>query len=124
MRDPVEQNQLAPAIVEDEHADLVVRRGRNAGGRWIVASVAVYGWCMVTTSLTEGAIAFGVGTALFTIGMVVRSRFWRRARRELGDAAVQRARWRSAAAERDAPERLIAACAVVVLLVAAQLWRR
>ncbi len=119
----MERNQLAPAVAEDEHADLVVRRGRNAGGGWIVASVVTYGWCVVTTSLAEGAIAFLVGSVLFTIGMLVRLRYWRGARRELGDAAVQRALWRSADAAQDSPDWLIKACVLVMLLLAYQLWR-
>lgn len=120
----MERERLAPATTEDEHADQVVRRGRNAGGGWIVASVSVFGWCLVTTSFGAGAVAFVLGGVLFAIGMFVRARYWKRARRELGDATVQRALWRSTQTERDSSDRLIIACAVVILLLAYQLWKR
>lgn len=64
-----------------------------------------------------------IGFLLFTIGLAVRARYWAAIRRQLGDATVQRALWRSAETDRFASERIVAAIAVVVVLLAFQLWR-
>lgn len=102
----------------------MVRRGRNAGGIWIVASVAAFGIGFLARS--PGALAFAWigGIVLFTIGLAVRAHYWRSARRRLGDATIQRAQWRRADADRDSPGRIVAAVGLVVVLVGYELWRK
>ena len=120
----MQRSPFAPPATEDEQADDAVRRGRNAGGIWFVASVAAFGFGLVADSLGAFALTWAVGGALFVVGLVRRSRSWRTARRRLGDATIQRARWRQAEAERDSPDRLWAAVALVLLLVGYELWRK
>lgn len=99
-------------------------RGRNAGGAWIIASVLAFGSGLVANSVGTIAVAWSVGLALFTIGLVVRNRYWRSARRRLGDATIQRARWRTVDADRDRPERVALAVVLVLLVLGIELWDR
>lgn len=119
----MQRSPFAPAPTEDELADLAVRRGRNAGGAWIVAAVAAFGLGFVARTPVWFGLAWLAGAGLFTVGLTVRARYWRSARRRLGDATMQRAQWRLAEIDRDGPERIIAAVALVVLLLAYELWR-
>lgn len=118
------QRQATPASKEDELADEAVARGRNAGGIWIIGSVLAFGAGFVSRSVGEFAIAWTVGLALFTIGLIVRARYWRSARRRLGDATIQRAMWRLADTDRDGPERFAAAVVLVLLLLSFELWKK
>lgn len=104
-------------------ADEAVARGRNAGGAWIVAAVVVFGAGLFADSVRSFAVASLIGLGLFTIGLVARARYWRRARRRLGDATIQRALWRSVEGEYDGSERIAAAVAVVLVLLAFEIWR-
>lgn len=122
--DSVQRSPFAPPATEDEQADDAVRRGRNAGGVWIVASVAAFGVGLVADSVAAFALTWTTGAALFAIGLVRRAQFWRAARRRLGDATIQRARWRRAEADRESPDRLWAAVALVLVLVGYELWRK
>jgi len=120
----VDRSPFAPPRTEDELADVAVRRGRNAGGSWIVASVASFGLGFVAGSLRGFAVTWLIGAGLMTVGLLVRRRYWRSARRRLGDATIQRAQWRHADQERDGPERIIAAIVLVMILLAFQAWSR
>jgi hypothetical protein len=120
----VQRQRTAPATVEDEQADLAVARGRNAGGVWIIASVLAFGAGLLARSFGTFAIAWLIGGALFSIGLLVRARYWRAARRRLGDATIQRARWRSIEADRERPERAIVAILIVLVLLGLEVWRR
>jgi len=114
---------LAPATSEDETADLVVRRGRNVGGTWIVASVVLFGLCLVATSITLAVPALAGSILLLVTGLRARANYWRSARRQLGDATVRRAQWRSATRDRGSPDRIMIAIGVVLVLLAFQAWR-
>ena len=120
----MQRSSVAPAITEDVQADQAVRRGRNAGGIWIVGSVAAFGIGFLARSPANLALSWVVGLLLFTIGLVVRARYWRSARRRLGDATIQRAQWRRADIERDSPARIVAAVGLVVVLLGYELWRK
>lgn len=120
----MQRTPVAPALTEDEQADQAVLRGRNAGGIWIVSSFAACGIGFVARSLATLALCWAVGIALFTIGLAVRSRYWRSARRRLGDATIQRARWRCAEVERESSGRILAAVGLVLMLLSYELWRR
>lgn len=115
---------MAPPSTEDDLADEAVARGRNSGGAWIVAAVLAFGAGLVTRSGATFAVAWSAGLVLFLIGLVVRARYWRSARRRLGDATIQRARWRSVAADHDGPERVAAAAVLVLVLLGLELWRK
>jgi hypothetical protein len=115
---------LASQRSEDELADLAVRRGRTAGAPWIVASVVAFGFGLATGSPGGFAAAWAAGVALFSAGLLVRRRYWRGARRQLGDATIQRAQWRCADRERDGSERIVAAIVLVMVLLAFQAWSR
>lgn len=117
------RSPFAPARTEDELADVAVRHGRNVGGMWVIASVASFGLGFVARSPRGFAVAWLAGVILVTIGLLVRRRYWRSTRRQLGDATIQRAQWRHAEQERDGPERIIAAVALVMLLLAYEIWR-
>ena len=114
--------ELAPASREDEQADEAVARGRNAGGAWIVGSVIAFGYGLVGRSPGALAVAWAVGLVLFVIGLVVRTRYWRAARRRLGDATIQRALWRSV--DTEGPGRFATAVILVLLLLSLELWRK
>ncbi len=114
---------LAPATSEDETADVLVRRGRNVGATWIVGSVVLLGLCLVATTIVQGLLALAGSAVLLATGLQVRARYWRSARRQLGDATVQRARWRSASADRGSPDRIMIAIGLVMVLLAFQAWR-
>ncbi len=116
-------DHLAPATSEDEAADLVVRRGRNVGGTWIVASVVLLGLCLVASRITQALLSLAASVVLLAIGLRVRARYWRSARRQLGDATVQRARWRSAANGRGSADRIMIAVGLLMVLLAFQAWR-
>ena len=118
------RSPLAPATREDEAADLAVRRGRNAGGAWIVGATAAFGIGLLTQSSSGFLLAWLTGLVLLAIGLTVRARYWRATRRRLGDATVQRALWRSADHGQVRSERIVAAIAIVVFLLAFELWRR
>ena len=118
------RSPLAPTTTEDEVADAAVRRGRSSGGAWIIVSATAFGIGLFGQSLGQFVITWTTGMVLLAIGLAVRARYWRSARRRLGDATVQRALWRSAENDRFGSERLVAAIAVVVLLLTIQLWRR
>ena len=120
----MQRSPFAPALTEDEQADQLVRKGRNAGGAWIVASVAAFGLGFAARSVDHLVIGWVIGVALFSVGMVVRVRFWKSARRSVGDATIQRARWRSTAVEADSPSRIVVALAVVFLLLGYELWKK
>jgi hypothetical protein len=120
----VQPHSVASTSAEDELADAAVWRGRRAGAPWIVASVIAFGLGLVARSAGAFSVAWLTGLALFAIGIMVRRRFWRSARRRLGDATIQRARWRSAESDRNGPERLVAAVVLVLLLLGVQLWTR
>lgn len=119
----VRDSDLAPASREDQLADEAVARGRNAGGLWIVAAVVAFGTALFAGSVRSFAVAAVIGLVLFAIGLVARARYWRRARRRLGDATIQRALWRSVEGEYDGSERIAAAVAVVLVLLAFEIWR-
>ena len=114
----------APSSTEDDRADRAVARGRNAGGTWIIAAVVAFGAGLVSRSGATFVLAWSAGIVLFLIGLVVRARYWRTVRRRLGDATIQRARWRSVDADRDRPERVAAAVALVLVLLGFELWRK
>lgn len=114
---------LAPTTPEDETADLVVRRGRNVGATWIVASVVLFGLCLVSTSAAQGILALAGSVGLLAVGVAVRATYWKSARRRLGDATVRRAQWRSASADRGSPDRIMIAIGLVMVLLAFQAWR-
>ena len=118
----MQQRQAAPASIEDEQADEAVARGRNAGGLWIVLSVVAFGSGLVARSVGPFVIAWSAGLVLFLIGLAVRARYWRSARRRLGDATIQRARWRTLGTERERVERIVAALVIVLLLVGIEVW--
>ena len=118
----MQQRHAAPASIEDEQADEAVARGRNAGGSWIVMSTVAFGSGLVARSVGPFVIAWSVGSILFVIGLAVRARYWRSARRRLGDATIQRARWRSMEADRERPERIALAVLIVLLLLGLELW--
>jgi hypothetical protein len=120
----VDRSPFAPPRTEDELADEAVRRGRNAGGTWIVASVVSFGLGFVARSPRGFAMAWLIGVVLVTIGLLVRRSYWRSIRRRLGDATIQRAQWRSADQERDRPDRIIAAIALVMIVLAFQTWSK
>ena len=120
----MDHGPLATPRTEDELADIAVRRGRNAGGIWIVAAVASFGLGLTAASPGGFALAWAVGATLFAIGLLMRRRYWAAVRRQHGDATIQRAQWRSAERERDGPERIIAAIMLVMVLLAFQAWRR
>ncbi len=120
----MQRSSVAPTHTEDSHADQAVQRGRKAGGIWIVASFAACGIGFVARSLATLALCWAVAIGLFAIGVAVRARYWRTARRRLGDATIQRAQWRAAAAERESPARIVAAVGLVVMLLSYELWRR
>ena len=115
---------LAPTTPEDETADEVVRRGRNVGATWVVASVVLFGLCLVSTSATQAVLALAGAAGLLAIGVAVRARYWRSARRRLGDATVRRAQWRSATADRGSPDRIMISIGLVMVLLAFQAWRK
>ncbi len=115
---------MASTSREDQLADEAVARGRNSGGAWIIASVLAFGSGLVTRSIGSFAVAWSVGLVLFTIGLVVRARYWRSVRRRLGDATIQRARWRSVDTDRGGPERVGAAVVLVLLLLGFELWKK
>lgn len=117
------QQRTAPSTVEDQQADEAVARGRNAGGVWIVTSALAFGSGLVARTVESFLLAWALGLALFTIGLVVRARHWRAARRRLGDSTIQRARWRSMENDHDRPKRLAIAVAIVLVLVGLELWR-
>lgn len=117
-------DHLAPTTREDETADQVVRRGRNVGGTWIVASILTLGLCLTASTLIQGVSAFAASVALLLIGLQVRARYWRSARRRLGDATMQRAQWRSANEDRGSPDRIMIAIGLVMVLLAFQAWSR
>jgi hypothetical protein len=119
----VQRSRYASAPTEDELADLAVRRGRNAGGSWLLGSFVAFGFGLVARSPQELVVAWLIGVALFVVGLLIRSRYWRSARRRLGDATIQRAQWRSTKADRDGSDRVLAAIAIVLLLLAFELWR-
>lgn len=108
-------------LAEDETADRRLRRGRTVGGGWIVASGGALGFATGASEVSEGAAWLGVSSALLATALVSRLWFWDRAARELGDAAMQRARWRSARAFDRSPERRIACMVVLVFLATATL---
>lgn len=112
--------RVAPS---DDVVDHVIRRGRNAGGAWIVASVVVVALGIVVGNPTFLAVAMVVGFACFSIGIAVRVRYWRRARAQVGDDAYQRGKWRRADRERDDLRPKIAALVLVALVLAYRLWR-
>jgi uncharacterized membrane protein YtjA (UPF0391 family) len=116
----VHGGETATPSTEDDLADEVVARGRNAGGVWIIASVLAFGSGLAATSADTIAVAWSIGLTLFTIGMVVRARYWRSARRRLGDAAIRRARWRTV--DTDGPGRLTVAVVLVLLVLGIELW--
>ncbi len=107
---------------EDELADVAVALGRNAGGAWIVASVLAFGFGLLARSVGTFAVAWLTGVALFSVGMSVRARYWRTARRRLGDATIQRARWRSVETDSERTERIVAAVLIVLVLIGVELW--
>ena len=116
------QRETAPPSAEDALADEAVARGRNAGGAWIIASVLAFCTGLVASSVGTIVVAWSIGLTLFTIGLVVRNRFWQSARRRLGDATIQRARWRTVGADRDTPRRVAAAVALVLVVLGIELW--
>ena len=118
------RGDTAPPTTDDELADQAVARGRNAGGAWIVAAVLAFGVGLVTRSGATFAVAWSVGLVSFLVGLGVRARYWRSARRRLGDATIQRARWRSVDTVRRGPERLAAAVVLVLVLLGLELWSR
>lgn len=119
----VRESDVAPVSREDQLADEAVARGRNAGGAWIVAAVAAFGTGLFADSIRSFAIAWIIGLALFAFGLTARARYWRKAKRRLGDATIQRALWRSVEGEYDGSERVAAAVAVVLVLLAFEIWR-
>jgi hypothetical protein len=120
----VHRGEAAPASTEDDLADEAVARGRNAGGAWIIASVLAFSGGLVASSVGTIAAAWSAGLALFTIGLVVRNRYWRSARRRLGDATIQRARWRTADADLDRPRRVAMAVVLVLIVLGFELWNQ
>jgi flagellar biosynthesis component FlhA len=112
--------RVAPS---DDVVDHVIRRGRNAGGAWIVASVVVFALGIVVGNPTFSGFAFVVGLACFSIGIAVRVRYWRRARSDLGDEAFQRGKWRDADREAEDPRRIIVALVLVALVITYRLWK-
>lgn len=117
------RSSLAPLTAEDELADRAVRRGRNAGGTWIVAAIVTFGIGLTARTPGGFVLAWFLGLMLFALGLLVRARYWAAVRRELGDATIQRALWRSADAEQFGSGRIIGALALVVVLLAFELWR-
>lgn len=109
--------------VEDEQADEAVARGRNAGGVWIISSVLAFGTGLIARSFGSFAVAWSAGLVLFAIGLVVRARYWQAVRRQLGDATIQRARWRSMDADHDRPHRIAVAFVIVLVLIGLELWK-
>lgn len=116
------RGETAPSSTEDDLADEAVARGRNAGGAWIIAAVLVFGAGLASRSGTTFVLAWSAGLTLFSIGLLVRARYWRSARRRLGDAAIQRARWRTVDIDRHGPERMVVAVLFVLLLLGFELW--
>ena len=119
----VRESELAPASREDEMADEAVARGRNAGGVWIVGAVIAFGLGLFAGSFGTFVIAWAVGLALFAIGLVTRARYWRAARRRLGDATIQRALWRTVDGDHERSDRTTTAVVIVLALLAFELWR-
>lgn len=117
-------DHLSPTTGEDEAADRVVRRGRNVGATWIVASVVLLGLTLVAPTILTGTVALLGSVSLLALGVWMRRRYWSSARRQLGDATLQRAQWRSAADERGSQDRIMIAIAVVLVLLALQAWSR
>lgn len=118
------RGDTAPSSAEDDLADRAVARGRNAGGTWIIAAFLAFGGGLVARSGSAFALAWSTGIVLFLIGLVVRARYWRSVRRRLGDATIQRARWRSVDADRDGSGRMAAAVVFVLVLLGFELWRK
>ena len=118
------RGDTAPSSIEDALADEAVARGRTVGGIWIVAAVLVFGAGLVARSGATFALAWSTALALTLIGVVVRARYWRSARRRLGDATIQRARWRSVDGDRKGSERITSAVLIVLLLLGFELWRK
>lgn len=92
-------------LVEDELADELLRRGRTAGSGWIIASgfataVAIGFW-----STKVGLLGVGTSAALLTAGLRTRRSYWDDAARQVGDGAMQRARWRSVGIDVDRARR-------------------
>ena len=85
-------------------------------------STVAFGSGLVARPVGPFVIAWSVGSILFVIGLAVRARYWRSARRRLGDATIQRARWRSMEADRERPERIALAVLIVLLLLGLELW--
>ena len=116
------ESYLAPASREDELADEAVARGRNAGGLWIAASALALGSGLIARTVARFAVAWAAGLVLLTIGLTVRTRYWRAVTRRLGDATIQRARWRTVGTGRERVERIVAALVIVLLLVGLEVW--
>ena len=116
------RGDTAPSSTEDALADEAVARGRNAGGPWIIAAVLVFGAGLVARSGTTFALAWSAGLALFLVGVSRRARYWRSVRRRLGDATIQRARWRSVEADGSGSGRIALAALVVLLLLGLEVW--
>ena len=85
-------------------------------------SVIAFGSGLVARSVGPFAIAWSAGLVLFLVGLAVRARYWRSARRRLGDATIQRARWRTVGTGRERLERIITALVIVLLLVGLEVW--
>jgi len=120
----VPYDHLAPTTPEDEAADEVVRRGRNVGATWIIGSILALWLCLVATAWPTGLLALTASAVLLAIGLRVRARYWQDARRQLGDATLQRARWRGASEDRGSRDRIMIAIALVMVLFVFQAWRR
>lgn len=80
---------------EDDVADDLVRRGRHAGSGWIIASGLALAFAMGIWSMVANVIALVTSATLLAVGLRSRRRYWNEARRQVGDATIQRARWRT-----------------------------
>ena len=80
---------------EDDVADDLVRRGRHAGSGWIIASGLALAFAMGIWSLVVNVAALTTSAVLLALGLRSRRRYWDDAKRQVGDATIQRARWRT-----------------------------
>lgn len=89
----VESDHLV--LAEDELADELLRRGRWAGRGWMIASGTGLALAFGSWSVTVNVAGLIACPAFLALGLRTRRRYWDDAARQVGDAAMQRARWRS-----------------------------
>ena len=80
---------------EDDVADDLVRRGRHVGSGWIIASGLALAFSMGIWSLVVNVVALATSVLTLALGLLSRRRYWDEAKRQVGDATIQRARWRT-----------------------------